>query len=124
MGNMQIDWPEDYIKVNVPAGEEMDGNDYILDVGNFRRVQGIIQAVSVDIHGGTNAQIHIDSAPDMAFSTRDANFSKIDISAPFDQQFNIADDDVTPMYRYLRWRLVAGTNDLDIQFRIRLLLKR
>ena len=124
MGNMQIDWTEDYIWVNAPATTEIEGNDYILDVGNFRRVQGIIQAVSVNINGGTDAAIYIESSSDKAFSTRDVNFSKTDIDAPFNQPFNIADDDGTPMYRYLRWRLVSGDAALDIQFRIRLLLKR
>lgn len=124
MGNMQIDWTEDYIWVNAPGTTEIEGKDYILDVGNFRRVQGIIQAVSVNINSGSDAAIHIDSSPDMAFSTREVNYSKTNINAPFNQQFSIADDDATPMYRFLRWRFVSGSNDLDVQFRIRLLLKR
>ena len=130
MNNLAVKWTEGYIVAASDGNFDVvcEETDYI-DIGNFRRVQVLVQFSSVNITT-TGPAFYLESALTKEAMSRDGLEETVDSIAEVDAtddscHFNLSDDDgSTPFYRYLRWRFAhVASCDFTIKFKITLLLK-
>ena len=104
MSNMIVPLTDGLVSASIqnPATEVI--GETVVDAGNFRRVQGILEVAYANTSGGNTPHIEVESSMDNEFKDKNSINQFGVITSRQVEMFNASDEDSPDcMYRYLRW---------------------